>query len=154
YIYAKYINLVQLLNTSSSGTSSSAGYINASGVILRTGPDTRYKSLGKLARNTSVKIVGSFGGWYQIEVPSAKLTGYTLAKYVTLVSAVKSDTTIGVVTGNLNLRAQASSASGSKILLVMPKGSTVTIYSTVNGWCYVDYQGTKGYCSLAYLKIG
>jgi len=69
------------------------------------------------------------------------------------VSAVKSDTTIGVVPGKLNLRAQASSASGSKILLVMPKGSTVTIYSTVNGWCYVDYQGTKGYCSAAYLKI-
>jgi len=35
----------------------------------------------------------------------------------------------------------------------MPKGSTVTIYSTTNGWCYVDYQGTMGYCSSAYLKI-
>ncbi len=153
YIYAKYINLTQLKNTSSSGTSSSAGYINTSGVLLRSGPDTRYKSLGKLARNTSVKVTGSFGVWYQVEVPSAKLTGYTLAKYVTLASTVKSDTTLGVVTGNLNLRAQATSAAGSKILLVMPKGSTVTIYSTVNGWCYVDYQGTKGYCSAAYLKI-
>jgi N-acetylmuramoyl-L-alanine amidase len=154
YVYAKYITLTQLSTTSSTGTSSSAGYINASGIVLRTGPDTRYNSLGKLKRNTSVKVIGSFGGWYQIEVPSAKLTGYTLAKYVTLSSATKTDTTIGVVTGNLNLRAQASSASGSKILLTMPKGATVTIYSTVNGWCYVDYQGTKGYCSASYLKIG
>ena len=154
YVYAKYITLTQLKNTSSSGTSSSAGYINASGVILRNGPDARYKSLGKLARNTTVKVTASFGGWYQIEVPSAKLSGYTLAKYVTLSNTTKTDTTTGVVTGKLNLRAQASSASGSKILLTMPKGATVTIYSTVNGWCYVDYQGTKGYCSASYLKIG
>lgn len=154
YVYAKYVKLTQLTNTSSTGTSSSPGYINASGIILRSGPDTRYNRIGKLARNTSVKVLASFGGWYQIEVPSAKLTGYTLAKYVTLTSTVKTDTTIGVVTGKLNLRAQPSSSSGSKILLVMPKGATVTIYSTVNGWCYVDYQGTKGYCSAAYLKIG
>ena len=154
YVYAKYITLTRLMNTSSSGTSSSAGYINASGVILRNGPDARYKSLGKLARNTTVKVTASFGGWYQIEVPSAKLSGYTLAKYVTLSNTTKTDTTTGVVTGKLNLRAQASSASGSKILLTMPKGATVTIYSTVNGWCYVDYQGTKGYCSASYLKIG
>ncbi|HML69486.1 MAG TPA: SH3 domain-containing protein [Clostridia bacterium] len=154
YVYAKYVSLTQLLNTNSSGTSSSAGYMNTSGVVLRTGPDTRYNSLGKLKRNTTVKVVGSFGGWYQIEVPSAKLTGYTLAKYVTLTSTVKTDTTIGVVTGNLNLRAQASSSSSSKILLTMPKGSVVTVYSTVNGWCSVDYQGTRGYCSAAYLRIG
>ncbi len=154
YVYAKYVSLTQLLNTNSAGTSSSAGYMNTSGVVLRSGPDTRYNSLGKLKRNTTVKVVGSFGGWYQIEVPSAKLTGYTLAKYVTLTSTVKTDTTNGVVTGNLNLRAQASSGSSSKILLTMPKGSVVTVYSTVNGWCYVDYQGTKGYCSAAYLTLG
>ena len=154
YVYAKYVSLTQLLNTNSAGTSSSAGYMNTSGVALRAGPDTRYNSLGKLRRNTTVKVVGSFGGWYQIEVPSAKLKGYTLAKYVNLTGTVKTDTTSGVVTGNLNLRAQASSSSASRILLTMPKGSVVTVYSTVNGWCYVDYQGTKGYCSAAYLTLG
>jgi peptidoglycan hydrolase-like amidase/uncharacterized protein YgiM (DUF1202 family) len=154
YVYAKYITLTQLSTTGSTGTTSSAGIINTSGIVLRKGPDTRYNSLGKLKRNTSVKVTGSFGGWYQIEVPSAKLTGYTLAKYVTLTSATKTDTTIGVVTGTLNLRAMASSATDSKILLTIPKGATVTIFSTVNGWCYVDYQGTKGYCSASYLKIG
>ncbi len=154
YVYAKYISLMQLSSTSSSGTSSSAGYINASGVMLRGGPDTRYNSLGRMARNTSVKVMGSMGGWYQIEVPSAKLTGYTLAKYVTMTGTVKADSTIGVVTGNLNLRAQPTSSSSSRILQVMSKGATVTVYSVVNGWCYVDYLGTKGYCSAAYIKLG
>lgn len=153
YVYAKYVTLTQLSNPNNEGIGSSAGYINTSGTYLRTGPDTRYKSLGKLKRNTSVKVIGSFGGWYQIEVPSAKLTGYALAKYVTLTAVTNPDTSIGVVTGNLNLRSQPTSSSSSNIILVMPKGSTVTIYSTTNGWCYVDYQGTKGYCSSAYLKI-
>jgi len=156
YVYAKYVKLTQLSNVSSSGTSSSAGYVNASGVILRGGPDTRYNKIGKLSRYTTVKVTASFNGWYQIEVPSAKLTGYTLAKYVTLTPTASAGvtTTTGVVTGSLRLRSQASTASSSKVLLTMPKGATVTIFSTTNGWCYVDYQGTKGYCSSSYLKIG
>ena len=156
YVYAKYVKLTQLSTTNSAGTSSSAGYIKSSGVILRSGPDTRYNRIGKLARYTTVRIIASFNGWYQIEVPSAKLTGYTLAKYVTLTPSVSAttSTSTAVVTGNLNLRAQPSSSSSSKILKTMPKGSIVTIYSTSNGWCYVDYQGIKGYCSASYLKFG
>lgn len=156
YVYAKYVKLTQLSTTNSAGTSSSAGYIKSSGVILRSGPDTRYNRIGKLARYTTVRIIASFNGWYQIEVPSAKLTGYTLTKYVTLTPSVSATTSTSsaVVTGNLNLRAQPSSSSSSKILKTMPKGSIVTIYSTSNGWCYVDYKGIKGYCSASYLKFG
>ena len=155
YVYAKYVSITQTSSGSSgSGTSSSAGYINASGVYLRTGADTRYNSLGKLARNTSVKVVGSSGSWYQIEVPSAKLKGYVFAKYVTLSETVKKTETTGVVTARLNLRAQPSISTGSRVLLTMDRGSTVTIYSTTNGWCYVDYNGTKGYCYASYVKVG
>ena len=155
YVYAKYVSITQTGSGSStsSGTSSSAGYINASGVQLRKGPNTRYNSLGKLSRNTTVKITGSSGSWYQVEVPSAKLSGYVFAKYVTLTETVKATQTIGVVTARLNLRAQPSTSSSSKILLTMDRGSTVTIYSTANNWCYVDYNGTKGYCYASYVKI-
>ncbi|MEA4869354.1 MAG: SH3 domain-containing protein [Christensenella sp.] len=156
YVYAKYVSITQTSSGSSgsSGTSSSAGYINASGVNLRTGADTRYNSIGKLARNTSVKVVGSSGSWYQIEVPSAKLKGYVFAKYVTLAETVKTSETTGVVIARLNLRAQPSTSTSSKILLTMDRGVTVTIYSTANGWCYVDYNGTKGYCYASYVKVG
>ncbi len=154
YIYAKYVTLTQLSSYSSSGAASSDGYINASGIILREGPDTRYNSFGRLVRYTSVLVTGSYGSWYQIEIPSAKIAGYTLAKYVTMTSAVEPITTTGVVTGRLNLREQPSTSSGSQILLTMDRGSTVTIYSIANGWCYVDYSGTKGYCYAAYVKVG
>ncbi len=158
YVYAKYVSITQTGSggTSSDGTAASAGYVNASGVNLRTGSGTRYNSLGRLARNTSVKVIGSSGSWYQIEVPSAELTGYIFAKYVTLTETdtQQTATTTGVVTGRLNLRAQPSTSVSSEILLTMDRGSTVTIYFTANGWCYVDYNGTLGYCYASYVKIG
>ncbi len=156
YVYAKYVSITQTGSggTSSDGAATSAGYVNASGTNLRAGADTRYNSLGKLARNTSVKVIGSSGSWYQIEVPSAKLTGYVFAKYVTLTETIKTTQSTGVVTGRLNLRAQPSTSVGSRILLTMDRGSTVTIYFTANGWCYVDYNGTMGYCYASYVKVG
>ena len=156
YVYAKYVSITQAGSggTSSDGAATSKGYVNASGVNFRAGADTRFNSLGKLKRNTSVKVIGSSGSWYQIEVPSAELTGYIFAKYVTLTETVKSTQTMGVVTGRLNLRAQPSTSVSSKVLLTMDRGSTVLIYFTANGWCYVDYNGTVGYCYASYVKIG
>ncbi len=154
YVYAKYVSITQTSSTSSSGVSSSAGYINASGVYLRAGASTRYKSLGKLARNTSVKVIGSSGSWYQVEIPSADLTGYIFAKYVTLAETVKVTEKTGVVTARLNLREQPSTSSSARVLLTMDRGAILTVYSVSNGWCYVDYNGTKGYCYASYVKIG
>lgn len=155
YVYAKYVSITQTGTGSSSsgGTAYSAGYINASGVNLRTGASTRYNSLGTFRRNTSVRVLGSTGSWYQIEVPSADVTGYIFAKYVTLTETVKTTETTGVVTARLNLRAQPSTSAGSKIILTMDRGSTLTVYSTSNGWCYVNYNGTVGYCYAAYVKV-
>jgi peptidoglycan hydrolase-like amidase/uncharacterized protein YgiM (DUF1202 family) len=162
YVYAKYVTITQIAisggtssaGTGTSGTSTSAGFVNASGVNVRTGASTRYKSLGRLRRNTSVKIVGSSGSWYQVEISSLDVTGYVFAKYVTMNSTVKSATQIGVITSRLNLRAQPSTRSSATILLTMSRGSVVTVYSTVNGWCYVNYNGTLGYCVASCVKTG
>ena len=155
YVYAKYVTITQTGTGSSAsgGSAYSKGYINASGVNVRTGASTQYNSLGAFARNTSVRVLGSSGSWYQIEIPSADVTGYVFAKYVTLTETVKTTDTTGVVTARLNLRAQPSTSAGSKILLTMDRGSTLTVYSTANGWCYVNYNGTTGYCYAAYVKV-
>jgi len=164
YVYAKYVTITQIAvsggssstssGTSSSASSTSAGFINASGVNVRTGASTRYKSLGRLRRNTSVKIIGSSGSWYQVKIPSLDVTGYVFAKYVTMNSTVKSTNQTGVITSRLNLRAQPSTRSSATILLTMSRGSIVTVYSTVNGWCYVNYNGTLGYCVASCVKTG
>lgn len=154
YVYAKYVTMTQTSSSGSSGSSSgsSAGYINASGVNVRTGASTRYNRLGQLARYTSVKVTGSVGSWYQVEIPSIDVSGYVFAKYVTLTETVKRTTDTGVITSRLNLRSQPSTSSATKILLTMEKGATVTVYSTANGWCYVNYNGTLGYCIASCVK--
>ena len=152
YVYAKYVTITQT-STTTTTSSYSAGYINASGVNVRSGASTRYNNLGTFARNTSVRVLGSSGSWYQISIPSADITGYVLAKYVTLVETVKTTDATGVVTARLNLRAQPSTSAGSKVLLTMDRGATLTVYSTSNGWCYVNYNGTVGYCYAAYVKV-
>jgi len=123
-------------------------------VYVRSGASTRYKSLGKFVRYTSVNVLGSSESWYQVEVPSAEITGYVLAKYVTVSGTAKATTQTGTITSRLNLRAQPSASSSSKVLLTMNSGSVVTVYSTVNGWCYVNYNGTLGYCVASCVKIG
>ena len=154
FVYAKYVTLTQAASSSSGTSDSIAGYINASGVYVRSGASTRYKSLGKFVRYTSVNVLGSSGSWYQVEVPSAEITGYVLAKYVTVSGTTKTTTQTGTITSRLNLRAQPSTSSSSKVLLTMSSGSVVTVYSTVNGWCYVNYGGTLGYCVASCVKIG
>jgi len=154
YVYAKYVTITQTSSGNAGGSSSgsSAGFINTSGVSVRTGASTRYNRLGTLARYTSVKVVGSVGSWYQVEIPSVDASGYVFAKYVTLTETVKTTTETGVITATLDLRSQPSTSSATKILLTMDEGTTVTVYSTANGWCYINCSGTQGYCIASCVK--
>ncbi|MBR3019697.1 MAG: peptidoglycan-binding protein [Clostridia bacterium] len=53
--------------------------------------------------------------------------------------------------GTLNLREQPS--SGSRVILLMPNASSVTVYSRGTDWCEVSFQGTKGYVMTKYLTF-
>lgn len=54
-----------------------------------------------------------------------------------------------VTTGALNLR--TGPGTGYRIILTMPKGASVSVTSTSNGWSRVTYNGTAGYASAEYL---
>ena len=129
--------------------------MNASGVNIRKGASTSYTSLGKLAKGTKLVILGSSGSWYHVRVISSGVEGYVFAKYVTMNSQAGGTMTVnGAITARLNLRTMPSTGSGSRVLLVMPKGAVVMVYSIVNGWAYVNYEGTSGYCISSCVKTG
>ena len=67
---------------------SASAYINAGGVNFRTGPSTKYKTQGTLAKNTTVTVLGRSGSWYQVQVPATGLTGYVYKTYVTAAAGV------------------------------------------------------------------
>ena len=152
YVYGRYITLVEA--TSSDTLPSSSGYINGSGVALRTGPSTAYDRLARLSRSTSLTILGSSGSWYHVRLTAGGKEGYVFAKYVTMTGAQKETATYGVITARLNLRAMPTTGAGSRVLLVMPKGAIVTVYSVVGGWAYVNYNGTSGYCIASCVRAG
>ena len=55
----------------------------------------------------------------------------------------------GKTSVNLNLRTGAGTGYG--IILTIPKGGSVTIHSTSNGWSSVTYNGKRGWVSSQYL---
>lgn len=58
--------------------------------------------------------------------------------------------TVTTVSGNLNVRKGASTASA--VLTSLPKGSSLTLLSKSGSWWYVEYaDGNYGYCSAAYI---
>ena len=53
--------------------------------------------------------------------------------------------------GTLNLREQPS--SGSRVILLIPNASSVTVYSRGTDWCEVSFQGARGYVMTRFLTF-
>jgi len=149
YVYAKYITL-----TSGGGSTETIGeaYLNASAVNIRTGPSTRYTSLGRLAKKTELTVLGSDGSWYRVRVDATGQEGYIFAKYVTLTgikdtASQPAQTGRGTVnTGLLVLRDKPTSDGTAKTVGMVRMGYTVTVHSISGEWAYVTYNGMQGYC--------
>lgn len=57
-----------------------------------------------------------------------------------------------VVTNRDPLRLRAEPNLKSKILDKIPKGTTIPVDKTVDGWAHTVYKGKSGYCYMKYLK--
>lgn len=88
------------------------------------------------------------------------VTGYVSGKYLTptpVITELKEEPVKGatykvVTNSGVGLRIRNKpNTSGVQIGLI-PNGTKVTVFSTSNGWCYLEYKGVKGYSSSTYLK--
>ena len=119
---------------------SQAGIVATSGSRLnvRSGASTSAGIVGSLNQGSYVTLISRSGNWWYVEYGKGQY-GYCHADYITVRS------------GNLNVRS-APSTSGT-IYLSLPKGETVIVLSTSNGWSRILYHGTKtGYVSAQYLS--
>ncbi len=93
YVYGRYVTVSATSATPTPApTSGATGVINASGVNFRTGPSTRYKSQGKLDKNTAITILGMSGNWYKLTINATGARGYVFGRYVTITSAAATPT--------------------------------------------------------------
>ena len=154
------------------------GVVNISGskLNLRQKASTSSKILARLSGGTRVTVLGESGNWYHVDYNGT--LGYLSRDYVRVTgeaptAAPTNEPTAeptpepapeptqapetgrtGVVNisgSKLNLRQKASTSS--KILARLSGGTRVTVLGESGGWYHVNYSGTLGYLSKAYVRV-
>ncbi|WHY70045.1 SH3 domain-containing protein [Neobacillus sp. SuZ13] len=146
------------LYTKTSGTY----YFTNKTTKLYSSPNTKKKAIASLASANRLystqKVINSIGQtWYRVTY-KGKLV-YIYSGDVSTSSPVTSTnkptviTTAGttyLITGDVNFR---QAGEGTKVLAVIPKGTTVVSKGKQNDdWYQVTYQGKTGYVSKSYVK--
>ena len=133
---------------------------------IRQNANTTSKQLGTIPNKKSFtsdlvvkgQNIGGCDLW--VKATYNGVTGYVSGKYLTpvpVITELKEEpvktTQYKVVTNSgvgLRIRNKPNT-SGVQIGLI-PNGTKVTVFSTSNGWSYLEYKGIKGYSSSTYLK--
>ena len=175
YVYATYVTLyasasptptpVGMTPTPTPATptptpaSGASGYVNASDVNFRTGPAASYKSLGRLAKNTAVTILGTSGDWYKVTVSSLGKNGYVFAKYITVSgSGTPTPTPAGGTAGKINaigVNFRTGPSTSYTSLGLLGKDTAVTVIGTSGKWYKVTVvsTGKTGYVYATYVTL-
>lgn len=135
------------------------GIITGSGVNLRAGAGSEYRSIKKLSKNTQVIILASDGKWNRVIAGADE--GYVHSDYVkstgtALIAAGETPSLAeygtGKTTGSVNLR--AGIGTSTKKLAVLKKGAQLRLYELKDGWYRVKTEGDKeGYVSAKYVSV-
>ena len=102
-----------------------------SNINVRTGASTKYKSIGKIKKGKTVKILSSKNGWYQVQYSNTK--GWSSSKYI------KKSTTSSNVKKTLKVKAYAYTGGGYTFTGTKAKYGTLDVDPKV-----IPY-GTKVY---------
>lgn len=155
-IIAAIISIILLMSISLVPTASAAESVYGAGVVatsssplnVRQSASTSSAVLTSLPKNSYVTLISKSGSWWRVAY-GANRYGYCSASYIREVSSTAG--TVSVSAGNLNVRSGAG--TGYNIIGKLPKGQSVLILSSANGWHKVLYNGTKtGYVSASYIK--
>ena len=142
YVSSKY------LSSSSTESSTTTKYVNATSLNVRSGPSTSNSIIGKLSSGTEVEVISTSNGWSKIKYDGG--TGYVSSKYLSSSSTESSTTTKYVNATSLNVRSGPSTSSS--IIGQLSNGEKVEVISTSDGWSKIKYNGQTGYVSSKYLS--
>lgn len=164
YVSAKYVSVTAAIPENNADNSDveeapepkSGTGVTTGNVYLREGEGTSTKKLDVLKKGTTLELISLNNGWYR--VVSAVGEGYVSAQYVRVTEEIieggaDSDPTpigMGETTGKVNLREGASTSS--KVLTLLSRGTTVTLYSLENGWYRASCGEYTGYIYAKYVK--
>ena len=143
------------MQTAHAESTLATGFVNTAKLNMRKGAGTGNAIVDTLSKNTAVNIYEVVGTWLRIDIPSTGKSGYVSGKYITVNSSSLTAYALGVTSGKVNLRKEATSKSES--LAVVDGNSGITIYSadSKTGWYKVKVHktGKEGYISPTYIKL-
>ncbi len=142
--------------TSAQKKNAKNGYVNRDKVNLRSGPGTKYKTVGnKIDQNTAVTLYELQDGWWFLKCGSKY--GYVKADYIsqgnpkaTPTPASDSKTYEGTVNTQSKAALRKEADTESKCLKELGNGDELTVYYKTKGkdgktWYYVAAGKTKGF---------
>lgn len=131
-------------------TPTAAGAVTISGwrLNVRQQPNTGSPIVGHLYKGSYISLIAREGSWWQVEYADGQ-SGWCHADYITPVQGTP--VRVNTAWGNLNVR--SGPGTGYQRTDALPKGKTVLLLTSSNGWSRILYHGTKtGYVSSQYLS--
>lgn len=127
---------------------------------LRSEPSTNASVVTTIPKGTNVELyTTSKRNWYYTTYNGK--SGYVSSDYIFMNQIDYGDIIYGDSMGStatistkgdvLNLRDSAS--SDGSIITSIPNGTTITVIEYGSDWCYIEYNGTRGYASTQYLSF-
>lgn len=116
--------------------------------------------VGKLEKHAVVVAQKFPNGWTRVsgtDTTGVKISGWIRTDNVSFVETSSSTLnpsgqSTGVVTAEPYLNVRLNPSTNATILTTVPKGVTVTIQESVNGWHKITYNGVTGWVSASYVK--
>ena len=133
---------------------------NGKGLNLRTGPGTTYGLLGSIKYGGVVEVYEKGATWSRVKYNGK--VGYVMSQYLTFSDTRPSEDPDPVVpsgakaqvtttAGSLNMRAGMGKTHA--VVTQIPQKAYVEVLTYGPEWCYVSYNGTKGYVMTGFLTM-
>ena len=124
------------------------------GLHLRTGPDTLYESLFVMSQGKIVTVYYLTNGWAYSDMQGTK--GWCYYEWLDMsdvhfdepstpiyqTSYVKADTAVGMYIGK---------SENAPLIVDLAPGTELVILQKDGSWAYIEWDGYRGWCPLAYL---
>ena len=140
---------------------------NADMVNIRSGPGSDYPWLTSIPRDGQVRVIGEYGGWYQVTTLDGAVTGYMYKDYVTPVENsysgsyyggevyVPRDSFYGVVADTESLNLRSGPGTEYSWLGSANRGEWIEILGETGNWFEVRVvsSGQSGYMSKNFIQV-
>ncbi len=123
--------------------------VDVASLKVRSGPGLTYSTIGAVAKNEKLKVVGKENDWLQIEYGSG--TGWVASWYTTAQAQELSKKQIVSKVNRLNVRTQPSTSA--PVIGQLNEGDQYTAAKTEGEWVEIDFQGQSGWVNNTYVTI-